>query len=74
MPSRSSSHSVFVVQGWRLVDIAREIGCTAPMVGIMVRTGRHTGATGTFTTTRGSVPLGAGPKNGFIEIPPGNED
>lgn len=31
-------------KGWRLVDIAREIGCTAPMVGIMVRTGRHTGA------------------------------
>ncbi|GEN81688.1 IS30 family transposase [Actinotalea fermentans] len=31
-------------KGWRLVDIAREIGCTAPMVGIMVRTGRHVGA------------------------------
>jgi IS30 family transposase len=28
-------------QGWRLVDIAREIGCTAPMVGLMVRSGRH---------------------------------
>ncbi len=28
-------------QGWRLVDIAREIGCTAPMIGIMVRQGRH---------------------------------
>ncbi|MGH8132575.1 MAG: transposase, partial [Steroidobacteraceae bacterium] len=28
-------------QGWRLVDIAREIGCTGPMVGIMVRHGRH---------------------------------
>jgi transposase, IS30 family len=28
-------------QGWQLVDIAREIGCTAPMVGIMVRDGRH---------------------------------
>ncbi len=27
--------------GWRLVDIAREIGCTAPMVGVMVRSGRH---------------------------------
>ncbi|MDX2565485.1 helix-turn-helix domain-containing protein, partial [Streptomyces sp. TX20-6-3] len=27
--------------GWRLVDIAREIGCSAPMVGIMARTGRH---------------------------------
>lgn len=28
-------------KGWRLVDIAREIGCSAPMVGLMVRTGRH---------------------------------
>ncbi len=28
-------------QGWRLADIAREIGCTAPMVGLMVRDGRH---------------------------------
>jgi len=28
-------------QGWRFADIAREIGCTAPMVGIMVRDGRH---------------------------------
>ena len=28
-------------EGWRLVDIAREIGCTAPMVGLMVREGRH---------------------------------
>ena len=28
-------------QGWRLVDIAREVGCTAPMVGIMVRDGKH---------------------------------
>jgi IS30 family transposase len=27
--------------GWRLTDIAREIGCTAPMVGLMVRTGKH---------------------------------
>lgn len=25
-------------RGWRLVDIAAEIGCSAPMVGIMVRT------------------------------------
>ena len=31
-------------KGWRLVDIAREIGCSAPMVGIMVRTGRHVDA------------------------------
>jgi IS30 family transposase len=30
------------VRGWRLVDIAREIGCTAPMVGLMVRDGRFT--------------------------------
>ena len=29
-------------RGWRLVDIAREIGCTAPMVGLMVRDGRFT--------------------------------
>ncbi len=29
---------------WRLVDIAREIGCTAPMVGLMVRDGRFTSA------------------------------
>ena len=28
-------------KGWRLVDIAREIGCSAPMVGIMARSGRH---------------------------------
>jgi IS30 family transposase len=27
---------------WRLIDIAREIGCTAPMVGLMVREGRYT--------------------------------
>lgn len=27
-------------RGWRLVDIAREVGCTAPMVGVMVREGR----------------------------------
>jgi IS30 family transposase len=26
---------------WRLIDIAREIGCTAPMVGLMVRAGKH---------------------------------
>jgi IS30 family transposase len=29
-------------RGWRLIDIAREIGCTAPMVGLMVREGRYT--------------------------------
>lgn len=27
-------------RGWRLVDIAREIGCSAPMVGLMVREGK----------------------------------
>ncbi|PFG33918.1 IS30 family transposase [Sanguibacter antarcticus] len=31
-------------KGWRLVDIAREIGCSAPMVGLMVRTGRYVDA------------------------------
>lgn len=31
-------------KGWRLVDIAREIVCSAPMVGIMTRTGRHADA------------------------------
>jgi transposase, IS30 family len=29
-------------RGWRLVDIAHEVGCTAPMVGLMVRDGRFT--------------------------------
>jgi len=29
-------------RGWRLVEIAREIGCSAPMVGLMVRAGRFT--------------------------------
>ncbi len=29
-------------RGWRLTDIAREIGCTAPMIGLMVREGRFT--------------------------------
>ena len=29
-------------RGWRLVDIAKEIGCTAPMVGLMVCDGRFT--------------------------------
>ncbi len=27
-------------RGWRLVDIAREIGCTAPMVALMVNDGK----------------------------------
>ena len=29
-------------RGWRLADIAREVGCTAQMVGLMVRDGRFT--------------------------------
>jgi IS30 family transposase len=29
-------------RGWRLVDIAHEIGCTAPMIGLMVRDGLFT--------------------------------
>lgn len=28
-------------EGWRLIDIAREVGCIAPMVGLMVRDGKH---------------------------------
>jgi transposase, IS30 family len=28
-------------RGWRLAAIGREIGCTGPMVGLMVRAGRH---------------------------------
>jgi transposase, IS30 family len=28
------------VRGWRLTEIAHEVGCTAPMVGLMVRDGR----------------------------------
>ncbi len=27
-------------RGWSLVDIGREVGCTAPMVGLMVREGK----------------------------------
>jgi transposase-like protein len=45
-------------QGWRLVDIAREIGCTAPMVGLMVRDGKH----------RQGEPLGWGPRPGCLTI------
>jgi IS30 family transposase len=29
-------------RGWRLVDIAREVGCSAPMVGLKDRAGRFT--------------------------------
>ena len=45
-------------QGWRLVEIAREIGCTAPMVGLMVRDGRH----------RQGEPFGWGPRTGSLMI------
>lgn len=31
-------------QGWPAIDIAREIGCTSQMIGLMVRRGRHLGA------------------------------
>jgi IS30 family transposase len=44
--------------GWRLVDIAREIGCTAPMVGLMVRDGRH----------GQGEPFGWQPRNGSLTI------
>ncbi len=45
-------------RGWRLVDIAREIGCTAPMVGLMVRDGKH----------RGAASLGWEPRPGCLTI------
>jgi transposase, IS30 family len=45
-------------RGWRLVDIAREIGCTAPMVGLMVREGRH----------RNGNPFGWQPRPGCLTI------
>ncbi|MGY6500460.1 MAG: IS30 family transposase [Acidimicrobiales bacterium] len=45
-------------RGWRIVDIAREIGCTAPMVGLMVRDGR-------FTT---GVPNEWEPRSGCLSI------
>ncbi|MGH9033976.1 MAG: IS30 family transposase [Acidimicrobiia bacterium] len=45
-------------RGWRLVDIASEVGCTAPMVGLMVRDGR-------FTT---GVPDGWVPRPGCLGI------
>lgn len=28
-------------RGWRRVGIAREVGCSVPMVGLLVRNGRH---------------------------------
>ncbi|WP_240930794.1 helix-turn-helix domain-containing protein, partial [Isoptericola sp. BMS4] len=45
-------------KGWRRVDIAREIGCSAPMVGLMVRTGRHLDA----------KPFGWEPRLGHLTI------
>jgi len=45
-------------KGWRLVDIAREVGCSAPMVGIMARTGRHADAR----------PFGWQPRAGHLTI------
>jgi IS30 family transposase len=45
-------------RGWRLTDIAREIGCTAPMVGIMVREGKH----------RHGAPFGWEPRQGCLSI------
>jgi IS30 family transposase len=45
-------------RGWRLIDIAREIGCTAPMVGLMVRAGRH----------RDGKPFGWEPRPGCLHV------
>lgn len=45
-------------EGWRLIDIAREIGCTAPMVGLMVRNGKHLEA----------EPFGWEPRPGHLTI------
>ena len=45
-------------RGWRLVDVAREVGCTAPMVGLMVRDGRFTAG----------VPDGWKPRAGCLGI------
>jgi IS30 family transposase len=45
-------------RGWRLADIAREIGCTAPMVGLMVRAGKH----------RHGEPFGWQPRQGCLTI------
>jgi transposase, IS30 family len=45
-------------RGWRRVDIAREIGCSAPMVGIMARTRRHLDA----------KPFGWEPRAGHLTI------
>ena len=45
-------------RGWRLIDIAREIGCTAPMVGKMAREGRHVDG----------KPLGWQPREGHLTV------
>lgn len=45
-------------RGWKLVDIAREIGCTAPMVGLMVRDRKH----------RQAEPFGWEPRPGCLTI------
>ena len=45
-------------RGWRLTAIAREIGCTAPMVGLMVSSGKHLGA----------APFGWEPRSGCLTI------
>lgn len=45
-------------RGWKLIDIAREIGCTAPMVGRMVRDGKHLQA----------EPFGWEPRPGCLSI------
>ncbi len=45
-------------RGWPLVDIAREIGCTAPMVGLMVRDGRfNTGVPDTWEPRPGCLSI-----------------
>ena len=45
-------------KGWRLIDIAREVGCTAPMVGKMAREGRHLDA----------KPFGWEPREGRLTV------
>ena len=45
-------------RGWRWTEIAREIGCTAPMVGLMVRAGKHLNG----------VPFGWEPKVGCLTL------
>ncbi len=45
-------------RGWKLVDIAKEIGCTAPVVGLMVRERKH----------RGGRPFGWEPRDGNLTI------